>query len=127
MKIAIATQNFTTVAKHAGKTYDWLIFEANPGQELPAPQRITLRKEQLIHYFDDQGPHPLDGAELIVTASAGDGFIRHMEKRNTQVIQTGESDPVLVVEKILSGDELAAPRFDITRVLCKVHDLFSDH
>lgn len=38
MKIAIATQNnWTEVSGHAGQTRDWLIFDCQPGQALPAP------------------------------------------------------------------------------------------
>ncbi len=127
MKIAIATKDFATIASHAGKTAEWLMFDAQSGAALPPPRRITLEKEQLIHYFDDEGPHPLDGADVVVTASAGDGFIRHMAKRGARVVQTGETDPLVAVNKLLADQPLAEARFDVTRVFCKVRDLFSEH
>jgi len=128
MKIAIATKNvWTQVSGHAGQTRDWLVFDCQPGQPIPEPARISLTKEQLPHHFQDDGPHPLYGVEIMIAASAGDGYIRHMEKWGAQVLLTGETDPQTALEKILAGEALADTRFDITTTLCKLRDLFSRH
>lgn len=124
MKIAIASKDFTEVSSHAGQTRHWLLYDSEqPG----SPQRISLEKEQLIHYFKDDGPHPLDGVELVIAASAGDGFIRHMAKRGAEVVLTGEKDAGRALAAVLAGEVLPDQRFDPTRVLCKVRDLFSRH
>jgi hypothetical protein len=128
MKIAIATQNdWSAVSGHAGQTSDWLVFDCAPGQPLPAPQRIHLGQEQLLHHFQDDGPHPLHGVEIFIAASAGDGFVRHMAKWDAQVLLTGEPDPLAALKMILSGVALPETRFDITTTLCKLRDLFSSH
>ena len=130
MKIAIATKDYTGVSGHAGQTRQWLLYDLSQhhsNQLLPAPRRIDLDKEQLLHVFEDDGPHPLDGIDLVVCASAGDGFIRHMKKRGAEVLLTGESDPALAITCILAGESLPDPRFDITTTLCKIRDLFSRH
>jgi predicted Fe-Mo cluster-binding NifX family protein len=128
MKIAIATKDdWTKVSGHAGQTRDWLVFDCMPGQPVPEPQRVQLSKEQLPHYFRDDGPHQLRGVEIIVTASAGDGFVRHMEKWGAKVLLTGETDPLVALKKILGGEALPETRFDITTTLCKLRDLFSSH
>ena len=128
MKIAIATkQDGRAVSGHAGQTRDWLVYDCRPGQPLPEPQRVHLSKEQLPHHFQDDGPHPLHGVEIMVAASAGDGYIRHMEKWGARVLLTGETEPRAALEKILAGEALADPRFDITTTLCKLRDLFSRH
>ena len=124
MKIAIASKDFATVSSHAGQTRHWLVYDSDvPGE----PLRVTLEKEQLIHYFKDDGPHPLDGVEVVIAASAGDGFIRHMAKRGAEVLLTGESDAAKALAAVLAGEVLPDQRFDPTRVLCKVRDLFSRH
>lgn len=126
MKIAIATKNDgKVVSGHAGQTRDWLVFDCQPGAPKPTPQRIQLDKEQLPHHFRDDGPHPLQGVEIIVAASAGDGYIRHMQRWGATVLLTGETDPYVALEKILTGETLADTRFDITTTLCKLRDLFS--
>lgn len=130
MKIAIATKNFSTVSGHAGQTRHWLLYDLSQHKAnklLPAPARIELDKTQLIHVFSDDVPHPLDGVDLVVCGSAGDGFIRHMRKRGADVLVTGETDPAVVITQILAGEALADPRFDITTSLCKLRDLFSRH
>ena len=128
MKIAIATNdNWSKVSGHAGKTRDWLVFDCEPGLSIPEPQRIQLSKEQLPHYFEDDGPHPLHGVEIVVAASAGEGYVRHMEKWGAKVLLTGEVDPFAALKKILNGEALPEKRFDITTTLCKLRDLFSTH
>ena len=100
MKIAVATKdNWTQVSGHAGQTHDWLVFDCQPNMPLPAAQRVVLPKEQLPHHFQDDGPHPLHGVDIMIAASAGDGFVRHMQKWGAQVLLTGETD-VLPLERV---------------------------
>jgi predicted Fe-Mo cluster-binding NifX family protein len=128
MKIAIATKdNGTRVSGHAGQARDWLLFDCHSGAPLPSPTHIALTKEQLPHHFQDDGPHPLHGVEILVAASAGDGFIRHMDAWGAKVLLTGELEPVVALQKVLAGEALADTRFDVTTTLCKLRDLFSRH
>ncbi|MFY9876337.1 MAG: hypothetical protein WAL20_11950, partial [Rhodomicrobium sp.] len=98
-----------------------------PAGSLPQPQRVELAKHQVMHHCEDDGPHPLDGVDIVVAGSAGDGFVRHMEKRGAEVLLTGETDPAAALTRILDGEALPDQRFDITTALCKVRDLFSRH
>jgi predicted Fe-Mo cluster-binding NifX family protein len=128
MKIAIATKdNGSKVSGHAGQTRDWLLFDCEPGAPIPEPRQVQLSKEQLPHYFQDDGPHPLHGVEIVVAASAGDGYLRHMKKWGAQVLLTGETEPRIALQKVLAGEALADTRFDITTTLCKLRDMFSRH
>lgn len=130
MKIAIATRDFTAVSGHAGQARQWLLYDLTEHRSdrlLPAPRRIELAKDEVLHHFEDDRPHPLDGVDIVVAASAGDGFIRHMKKRGTEVLLTGEEDPAIAITRILAGEALPDPRFDITTTLCKLRDLFSRH
>lgn len=130
MKIAIATQDFIEVSGHAGQARQWLLYDLSEHQAnrlLPAPQRIELAKEQILHTFEDNESHPLDRVDIVVAGSAGDGFIRHMRKRGADVLLTGEKDPAAAITRILAGEALPETRFDITTTLCKLRDLFSRH
>lgn len=128
MKIAVATKNDgALVSGHAGQATDWLVFDCTPDAPVPEPRRIALTKAQLPHHFQDDGPHPLRGVEVMIAASAGDGFIRHMEKWGAHVLLTGETDPLTALNKILAAEALADTRFDVTTTLCKLRDLFSRH
>lgn len=130
MRVAVSTKGYQTISGHAGQTRYWLIYDltgCKAGQPLPAPERVELEKAQVIHYFDGEGPHPLDGVRLVITASAGDGFIRRMQKRGADVLKTGESDPAAAIGLVLAGQAQPVPKFDITTSFCKVFDLFSKH
>jgi predicted Fe-Mo cluster-binding NifX family protein len=130
MKIAIPTSDWVTVSGHAGQARCWLVYDLTghfAGQPLPSPARVELTQEQLPHYFKDDGPHPLDGVELIVAGSAGDGFVRHMKKRGADVLLTGETDPATALDLVIKGEALPDQRFDITTTLCRLRDLFSRH
>ena len=130
MKIGVATKDWVSVSGHAGKARCWLLYDLakyRPGEPLPQPSRVELTKEQLFHHFEDNVPHPLDGMEIVVAGSAGDGFIRHLRKRGAEVLLTGETDPATALTRIASGETLPDQRFDITTSLCKLRDLFSRH
>ena len=130
MKIAIPTKDWSTVSGHAGQTRCWLVYDLTdqqPGAPLPSPARIALEKPQLFHHFQDDGPHPLDGIEIVLASSAGDGFIRHMKTRGADVLLTGETDPATALTRLIAGEALPEQRFDITTSLCKLRDLFSRH
>ncbi|MGO3932569.1 hypothetical protein NP284_30180 [Rhodopseudomonas pseudopalustris] len=130
MKIAIPTTDWATVSGHAGQARCWMLYDLSQyhqGTPLPTPARVELQKEQLPHYFKDDGPHPLDGVEIIVAGSAGDGFVRHMKKRGTDVLLTGETDPATALDLLLKGETLPDQRFDITTTICRLRDLFSRH
>lgn len=126
LRVAVAvTEDHARVAGHAGQARHWLLFDC--GADTSAPQAVVLAKEQLPHHFRDDGPHPLQGCRLIVAASAGEGFIRHMARWGAEVLLTGDSDPPAVLAKIRQGAALADPRFDITTALCRLRDLFARH
>jgi predicted Fe-Mo cluster-binding NifX family protein len=130
MKVAVPTKDWLAVSGHAGQAQRWLVYDLAAhrlGETLPQPARVELTKEQLPHYFKDDGPHPLDGVEIMIAGSAGDGFIRHMKKRGADVILTGETDPETAIAHVLRGEALPDQRFDITTTLCRLRDLFSRH
>ena len=127
MKIAIATEDFEKVAGHAGKAQRWLYYEFNPGAGLGGALRIELARDQVFHHWDDRGPHPLDGVEVIVARSAGDGFLRRMQKRGVAVLLTGETVADAALLKVMAGEALPDPRWDASLLLCRLRDVFSKH
>lgn len=130
MKIAIAIKDRSNIAGHAGQASKWLLYDIDAnsaGEPPPRPAVVELARTQVFHHFKDDGPHPLDGVGIMVAGSAGDGFIRHMNKRGTAVLLTSESDPSAVIAGILSGKSLPEAGFDVTTALCRLRDLFSRH
>jgi len=58
--------------------------------------------EMSFHEFSG-GKHPLDDIDVILTASAGQGFIASLAMRGVLVITCGESDPRKAVREFLLG------------------------
>jgi hypothetical protein len=130
MKIAIATEDFQQLAGHAGQACHWLLYDCQPGSAPPPALRVTLPKTMLFHHWrDDRGlaGHPLDGIAIIVARSAGDSFLRRMQKRGVDVLLTSESDAANALQRVLAGEALADPRWDVSQLLCKLRDVFSSH
>lgn len=102
MKIAVTSQNFRTVTGHAGKTRRFIVFDASLPCDPEETGRLDLPKELAMHEFTG-GHHPLDDMDVILTASAGEGFIRKLSHRGVKVVVTGASDPRQAVRDFLFG------------------------
>jgi predicted Fe-Mo cluster-binding NifX family protein len=129
MKIAIATDDFERVSGHAGQASRWLVYDHLPPQGLSSARAIELAREQVFHHWEEDAatPHPLDGVEVIVARSAGDGFLRRMQKRGVSVLLTSETLADAAILKVIAGDALPDPRWDASQLLCRLRDLFSRH
>ncbi len=102
MRIAVTSQNFKSVTGHAGKSRRFIVFNAAPPADPVEVARLDLPLEMAMHEFTG-GAHPLDEMDLIITASAGQGFVAKMAQRGVQVIACGESDPHQAVLDYLDG------------------------
>lgn len=102
MKIAVTSQNFTTLTGHAGMARRFLLFAGTADSAPAEVGRIDLAPDLVFHGFAG-GPHPLDGVDAIVTESAGSGFVRKMQERGIRVVMTRQSDPAAAVADVLAG------------------------
>lgn len=132
MKIAMPVehgeqdQGSDRLAGHAGQARCWRVYDCQPGT-VPAVSDVVLARAQVFHHWNDAGAHPLDGVEVIVARSAGDGFLRRMQARGVTVLLTAETDAGRALKHVLAGEALADPRWDASLVLCRIKDLFSRH
>jgi predicted Fe-Mo cluster-binding NifX family protein len=102
MKIAVSSQNFKSVTGHAGKSRRFIIYNVGTPCDSPEVVWLDLPLEMSFHEFSG-GKHPLDDMDVILTASAGRGFIAKLAQRGVQVITCGESDPRKAVRDYLTG------------------------
>lgn len=130
VKIAVTSKGFEKVTGHAGQAGQWLLFEIPEGDRDPAKAQvtpITLEKADTFHHFKDDRPHPLDGISALITLSAGDSFMRRMQKGGIDAVMTAESDPAKAVADYLAK-QLSPPRpRPIGALFCKLRDVFSEH
>ncbi|CCG40937.1 NifB/NifX family molybdenum-iron cluster-binding protein [Magnetospirillum molischianum] len=126
MKIAVAVDSrFSRISGHAGRARFWLVWECAGGAVSALPQRIVLESTMVFHHHEDGRPHPLDGIDVLIANSSGEGFVTKMVRRGVDVRLTAETDPVKAVADYLA-DRLSPPRpRPIGELLCKALDLFS--
>jgi predicted Fe-Mo cluster-binding NifX family protein len=103
MKIAVTSQNFKSVTGHAGKSRRFIVYDVSTPCDTPEVVWLDLPKEMSFHEFSGD-KHPLDDMDVILTASAGQGFIAKLAQRGVQVITCGESDPRKAVRDYLLGE-----------------------
>jgi predicted Fe-Mo cluster-binding NifX family protein len=127
MKIAISSEDGASVTGHAGQARRWLVYQAESGLEPGTPQCVELSRDQVFHHFAGGKPHPLDGVNVIVATSAGDGFLRRMRKLGVKVVLTSQEDSAEVAARVLAGRPLPERRWDLLQYVCKLRDLLSSH
>jgi predicted Fe-Mo cluster-binding NifX family protein len=128
MRIAVATSDFAKVAGHAGRARKWLIYTIGPdGTPAAPPERLELAAGDVFHYAENGRPHALDGVNAVIAQSAGEGFLKNMEKRGIRPVLTAEDDPAKAVRDLLA-ESLSPPRpRPIGSLVCKTIDLLSRH
>jgi predicted Fe-Mo cluster-binding NifX family protein len=110
MKIAVTSQNFKMVTGHAGKSRRFIIYDIGTPCDNPKVVWLDLPMDMTFHEFSG-GPHPLDGVDVILTASAGKGLIDKLARRGVQVVTCGESEPRKAVRDFLMGEVKQANPF----------------
>ena len=111
MKIAVTSQNFRTVTNHAGRARRFVVFTVGEDNLPVESERFDLAKDMCIHALGGQKvPHPLDGVDVVISASFGPGFARNMAARDVIASLSDETDPVKAIEQYLAqGQRLPAP------------------
>ncbi|BCB27126.1 nitrogen fixation [Sulfurimicrobium lacus] len=102
MKVAVTSQNFKSITGHAGKSRRFLIFDVTVPCDPEEVGRLDLPMEMSFHEFAG-GPHPLDDMDVILTASAGQGFINKLAQRGVKVVISGEKTPRTAVRDLFMG------------------------
>ena len=103
MRIAVTSQNFRTITPHAGVARRFLVYDIAPGEPPHEVDQWDLSRDMAVREFRGPGRHPLDAVDVVITGSAGSGFVRQMAARNVQAVVTSETDPITAVTHYVSG------------------------
>ena len=131
MQIAVASKDGKTVAGHIGKCADWIVFEVteddSPDSDyiVTEVERIKLPRDLVFHHYKDDGPHPLKSCKAVIGASAGESFVKKMNKRGIDAVLTAEPNPAqAVVDYVRENVTPPKPR-PIGGLVCKIRDALS--
>ena len=101
--IAVASQNWRTVTPHPGRTRRFLLFTAAPDGTVVEAGRFELPKVMVLHGWPPDRCHPLSACDVVVAATAGDGFRRRLGEAGVRVVVTEEEEPRAAAAAALSG------------------------
>lgn len=127
VKIVVSSQDFRTISGHPGHARRWLVFETDETGAPVLREQLELPPPLIFHRFKGPGPHPLDGAAILITRFSGEGFLSKMRKRGTEVLQTRERDARKAVADYIAGTLAPPPSRRLMSLVCKVRDAFSEH
>jgi len=102
MRIAVSSQNRKTITGHAGKCRRFWIYEVQDC-EVDNRQMLELTMEQTFHESHGVGRHPLEGVNVLISASMGDGMHTRLKRMGTTGVTTDETDPDQAVAAWLNG------------------------
>lgn len=108
--IAVAIDNDGNIAAHAGRASQWLVYVVNEESGADLAWRLDLTDIGSLHEWHVRGDgnrHPLHGVDVAIAGSAGDGVIRRLAERNTELLTTSEISPLKALTAYQAG-ELAA-------------------
>ena len=108
MRIGVTSQNYRTITAHAGRARRFVIFEDFPDGQIQETGKLDLPMEMSIHEYPRNAAHPIDGIDVLITASCGDGFARKLGDRGIRVVVTSETDPIAAVQSGAVGCAAAA-------------------
>jgi predicted Fe-Mo cluster-binding NifX family protein len=106
MRIGVTSQNFRTITAHGGKARRFLIYRHMTDGRIVEEDRLDLPMEMSIHEFSRNAAHPIDGLDVLITGSCGDGFKQKLAARGIRVVVTSETDPEAAVAAVLTGAPL---------------------
>ena len=106
MKIGVTSQNFRDITPHAGMTRRFMIFETAPDNQIVQTGKLDLPKEMAMHGHPSDAAHPIDGVDVLITGSCGQGLAKKLAARGIKVIVTSETDPTTAVTALVSGAQL---------------------
>ena len=122
MKIGVTSQNFRDITPHAGMACRFMIFETASDNEIIQTGQLDLPKEMAMHGHPSDTAHPVDGVDVLITGSCGQGLARRLAARGIKVVVTSETDPITAVTALVSGAPLPpAPAEDGDHDACECH------
>lgn len=102
-RIAVATFDGTTLLTHGGRVRSFAVYVVDAaGRALP-DSRIDLADDEVLHLCGDGRPHPIDSVSAVIAGSSGEGFLRHMRRRDIEAVTTAETDVATALADYLAG------------------------
>jgi hypothetical protein len=104
--IAVAADDEGNIAAHAGRAENWMVYVVGDDGVISLAWMLALTPMGSLHEWHVRGDgnrHPLHTVDIAIAGSAGDGVIRRLGERGTELITTTETIPLKAVQGYLAG------------------------
>ncbi len=102
MQIAVTSQNRKTITDHAGKCRKFWIYHVEKGVVVDK-KMVELSIEQSFHASHQQLAEPLEGINVLITASMGAGLHQRLTQSGILPVMTLEKNPDQAVSSFLGN------------------------
>ena len=100
LRIAVTSQNRTSVTDHAGRCRKFWVYEIRQNKvDSKTLRELTL--EQTFHSAELGPEHPLDDVHVLITSGMSPFLYQRLQKGGIRGFITDESDPDRAVEMLL--------------------------
>jgi len=104
--VAVAVGADGNIAVHAGRASHWQVYVLSQDAAASLAWTLDLTEIGSLHEWHARGDgnrHPLHDVDVAIAGSAGDGVIRRLAERNTQLLTTSETSPELALQAYQAG------------------------
>ena len=102
MKIAVASQNRREITGHTGRCRKFWFYDVEQGQ-VQNKVLLELPREQSLHDSSPYASHPLEVADVLISAGMGHGLVRRLTAWGIEAVVTPETNPDVAVGRYLAG------------------------
>jgi predicted Fe-Mo cluster-binding NifX family protein len=103
MKIAVTSQNLSTISGHAGKCRKFWIYEVE-GKRVASKSLLELPLAQRFQACAPDSPHPLDAVNVLITGGMKTRLHDNLMQKGILAVSTTETDPDRAVAAWLDGN-----------------------
>lgn len=102
MKIAVCTQNGSTITAHPGKCRNFTVYNYAE-EQLTGPYLIQLPVSDVLQRWPGDKEHPLAGISILITQVIGDQLLKKLSGKAISVFAHPDlSDPLTAVQDYLA-------------------------
>jgi predicted Fe-Mo cluster-binding NifX family protein len=103
MKIAVTSQNLSTISGHAGRCRKFWIYEVE-GKRVARKALLELPLALRFQACVPDRPHPLNAVNVLITAGMKTRLHDNLMQKGILAVSTTETDPDRAVAAWLDGD-----------------------
>lgn len=101
--IAVATHDGETLSTHGGRARRFALYRLGRDGALAPAGKVELPEEEVLHIAGDGRPHVIDAVSTVICGASGEGFVKHMKRRDIEAVVTVAESVAQALADYLAG------------------------